>query len=336
LDNTLWPGTLVETDAGRLTIAPRTMELIKALDERGILQSVTSKNDHDAAWAVIERHGLADYFLYPAINWGQKSAGVRQIAERLNIGLDAVAVVDDSPFERAEIEAALPAVRTYAAERMGELLTLDELTVPVTEQSRVRRQSYLVEMRRERAREEQGGDYERFLRSCEMRMRLFVPADGPAAERCLELIARSNQLNLSGRRYSAGEFEALRRTPGVDCVAMRCGDRFGDYGMVGFASVDRRGGVPVVRDFVISCRVAQKRVEHAFFVWLAGRERERGGSMVRAELLISDRNGPLVKAFDDLPFRRVAEQGAAVTLEMSVAEAPMGQDVVAVSDEVPR
>jgi FkbH-like protein len=330
LDNTLWAGTLVETSAESLTIAPETIRLIRELDARGILQSVVSKNDHDAAWAVVERHGLGDYFLYPAINWGRKSASVRQIAERLNIGVDAMALVDDSPFEREEVRAALPGVRTYSEGQMAELLTLAEFDVPVTTQSAARRESYRVEMRRERAREEHGGDYAGFLRSCGMRMRLFVPRDEADVRRCLELVQRSNQLNLSSRRYSAAEFDALLKTPGVLCVAVQCRDRFGEYGVVGFASVDERADVPVVSDLVISCRVAQKRMEHALFAWLAARERARGRSALRVGLVRTDRNGPLVKVFEELPFR----QGGEGMLEASLDALPVTQDVIEVVDEV--
>jgi FkbH-like protein len=336
LDNTLWPGTLVETMPETLTILPKTIDLIRALDDRGILQTVVSKNDHDAAWAVIRRHGLEDYFLFPAINWGRKSASIRQIAQRLNLGLDSVALVDDSAFERAEVQAALPMVRTYDETQIARLLSLGEFDVPVTTQSRARRHSYLIEVQRERAKAEHGGDYLDFLRSCAMAMRVFVPRTDAEVLRCLELVLRSNQLNLSSRRYTAAEFDALRLTPGVLCLALHCRDRFGDYGIVGFASVDERGATPAVSDFVISCRVAQKRVEHALFAWLAARERAGGRDVLRVELVTTARNGPLVSVFDDLPFTRVRESGAAATLEAPTDRLAAPQDIIQVIDEVPR
>ena len=86
---------------------------MRKLDERGILQTIVSKNDHHEAWAMVEKLGLAEYFLYPAIGWGRKSDSLRRIAERLNIGLDTFAFVDDSAFERAEVAEALPMVRVY-------------------------------------------------------------------------------------------------------------------------------------------------------------------------------------------------------------------------------
>jgi FkbH-like protein len=333
LDNTLWPGTLMESAPEKLTIPPATIDLIRQLDQRGILQSIASKNDHEAAWAVIARHGLADYFLFPAINWGQKSAAIRQIAQRLNIGLDSLALVDDSPFERAEVRAALPMVRTYDEGQLAGLLALGEFDVPITSQSKIRRQSYLLEMQRERAREIHTGNYSDFLRACGMKMRIFSPTSDSDQNRCLELIQRSNQLNLSSRRYSAKEFDVLLKTPGVLSLALHCADRFGDYGIVGFASVDENGEVPTAGDFVISCRVAQKQVEHAFFRWLAGREQKRGRSMLRARLVVTQRNGPLVRVFDELPFKRVAENGNGVRLEAEVQSLLPAEDIIEIIDE---
>ena len=73
LDNTMWNGTLIDSSTRDITVKEECVTLIKQLDERGIIQTIVSKNDHDEAWAVLERHGLGGYFIYPAINWGQKS-----------------------------------------------------------------------------------------------------------------------------------------------------------------------------------------------------------------------------------------------------------------------
>jgi FkbH-like protein len=335
LDNTLWEGTLIEDGPAACEPRPAALELIEALDQRGIVQTVVSKNDHAEAWQLVERLGLQDHFLYPAINWGRKSEGLRQIAERLNIGLDTFAVIDDSAFERAEITEALPMVRAYDAERIGELLGLAEFDVPITEMSRRRRQSYLTQVQRERALESHGGDYESFLRGCEMRMRLFEPRTEEERRRCLELVQRTNQLNLSARRHTADDFEALLGTEGVLCVAFDCRDRFGHYGVVGFASVDERGEAARVTDFVMSCRVTQKRVERTFFEWLASRERERGAESLEAELVRTPRNGPLRKVLEELPFAAAENADERVLLRMGLGEIGPPHDVVALDVELP-
>ena len=333
LDNTLWKGILIEDGADRVTIGEETLRCIQALDERGILQTIVSKNDHDEAWRVLERHGLQHYFLYPAINWGPKSANLKEIARRINIGIDTFAFIDDSPFERAEVKSVFPQVRIYSEQEIGMLLTHQEFDVPVTEASRVRRLSYLTQMQRERIQEQYSGDLISFLKDCKMNMRIFRPEGTKEITRCLELVQRSNQLNLSSRRYSEEEFKALLTDDGVLCLALHCSDRFGDYGIVGFASVDEKGEIPLLSDFVISCRVAQKRVEHAFLYWLARRERVCGKSELRAELIKTKKNGPLVGVFRELPFVEAGEGNDRLIFRLPLANPLQSEQIIAIQDQ---
>ena len=96
LDNTLWDGVLLEGDTVRLR--PGAAEALATLDSRGILLSIASKNDPDAALDRLRELGVSDYFIYPQIGWSAKSAGVAAIAQSINVGLDAIAFIDDDPF----------------------------------------------------------------------------------------------------------------------------------------------------------------------------------------------------------------------------------------------
>ena len=336
LDNTLWKGVLVEDGADGLVPSPEALDLVRQLDERGIIQTVISKNNFADAWGVVERLGLQDYFLFPAINWRPKSVNLREVADKLNIGVDTFALIDDSAFERAEVENAFPQVRVYSIEQMPGLLTLDEFDVPVTETAKKRRLSYLTEIKREKEREVFSGDEEAFLRSCQLRLRLFVPREDRHVQRCLELIQRANQLNMSNRRYTASEFAELLSLPGMLSVAMDCGDRFGEYGIVGFASIDETPQNPRIRDMVLSCRVAQRRVEHTFLGWLANREAERGMKTLEADLIPTGRNTPLIQVFDDLHFVPVLEENGHRLMELPLSAPIASQDIIALADEVAR
>lgn len=140
LDNTLWNGTLIETeDPASLKLNPQVTETIKEMDRRGILQSVASKNDFEPAMDILRRLGIADYFLYPQISWRPKSTSMVQIAKSLNIGLDTLALIDDSDFERCQVHSECPQVRTYDAMEISGLTERAEFDVPVTAESRQRR-----------------------------------------------------------------------------------------------------------------------------------------------------------------------------------------------------
>jgi FkbH-like protein len=301
LDNTLWFGVIGDDGPDGVMPNQIALDMVHALDERGIVQSIASKNEYQLAWARVESLGLGDYFLYPAIHWGAKSGSVRAIADELNIGVDSLAFIDDSAFERGEVKASVGEVRVYDVTELETLLERPEFDVPITEASRLRRQSYLAEAQRKQAARVWHDDENSFLRSCELVLRITFPEESEYA-RCLELIQRTNQLNLSTRRFDRAAFEALVSDPSIECFVLRCADRFGDYGLVGFAAFDTSGSVPRLSDFVLSCRVAQKRVEQTFFRWYMRRAQARGADRIQATFVASRRNALLRDALATIPF----------------------------------
>lgn len=208
LDDTVWLGTLVEDDPEALVPRQEVVEIIHALDARGILQSVASKNDPDEALRVLERHGLSDYLLHPQIGWGPKSQSVERIASLLDIGVDTLLFIDDQPFERAEVQAAQPAVRVVDSELLATVLERDDLDVPVTAESGRRRLLYREESHRREALQQAPSDFDDFLRSCDIRLHL-TPPTAATAERIYELGQRTNQLNYSGERLDRSDVDAL-------------------------------------------------------------------------------------------------------------------------------
>ena len=142
LDNTLWDGVLVEDGPTKLRLKPQVAAIIESLDQRGILHSIASKNNAGEALEAVERFKLKDYFLYPQISWQPKSQAIKRIAEQLNIGLDTLLFVDDSPFELEEVKTVCPEVRILNAAHYRTLLGMKECQVPVTAESRERRKMY--------------------------------------------------------------------------------------------------------------------------------------------------------------------------------------------------
>jgi FkbH-like protein len=301
LDNTLWQGVIGDAGAEGVTENPELVKLIHELDARGILQTIVSKNDHDTAWKKIESLGLQEFFLYPAIHWGPKSQSLRSIADRLNINMDTFAVIDDSEFERSEISSALPQVRVFEPTEGLKLLQQDAFDVPVTAESRSRRQMYRTESVRQQIQAGWRGDFEDFLRGCELRLVIRRPGQ-QEQQRCLELLQRSNQFNLSGRRYDNGSFQRLMQSGEHECYSLEVSDRFGTYGIVGFAAFLVTVSGAMLVDFVLSCRVAQKQIEAHFFRWFAARRAAMGEREFRAGYCRTGRNQPLRDVFEELGF----------------------------------
>lgn len=274
LDNTLWDGTLIETeDPEKLQLKLDVLKTIQQLDERGIVQSIASKNDFEVAWAIVKNLGLADYFIYPQIHWNAKSGSMEQIAKSLNIGIDALALIDDSVFEREQVKSVWKQIRTYDAVEVPELLYKPEFDVMVTEESKNRRQMYKAEEKRNQLKLSDNSDTITFLKKCNLKIELFSPKTEDERLRCYELVVRTNQLNMSGMKYTQEEFDAVLAKEDHTNFAFSCEDDFGAYGIVGFGQYKLEENQMVFTEFAMSCRVAGKYVESALFHALLEKEK---------------------------------------------------------------
>jgi FkbH-like protein len=304
LDNTLWDGTLVEDGPERLRIRPRAVEVVKEADRRGILQSIASKNSHDEAMNVLRRAGLDQYFLHPQIVWRPKSDGISRIAKLLNIGIDTLAFVDDQPFERAEVTSVLPQVDVIDAAEIDRILQRPELDVPVTADGARRRLLYREQEVRQAALESAGGDYMEFLKACQLKVGI-KPLDASNLRRVYELAQRTNQLNFSGNRYGEDQLRQMMSSSRFATYVIECSDRFGDYGIVGFAIVDTTA--PRLLDLMFSCRVQGKRVEHAVLGYLIREFHAGGAHEFHANYRRTAKNAPGGQVFHEIGFEVVAE-----------------------------
>ena len=300
LDNTVWDGTLIETDdPKRLNLKTGVLETIQELDRRGIIQSIASKNDMEVAWPVVEDLGIAEYFLYPQIHWNAKSGSIEQIAKSLNIGIDSLALIDDSIFERQQVKSQLPQVRVYDVSELANLMQLPEFSVMVTEESKNRRFMYQAEEKRNTMMSQGKQGTVEFLKKCHLTIQLFAPETEEQIMRCYELVVRTNQLNMSGKKYSVEEFKEVLYRPNHKNFAFSCHDDFGEYGIVGFGQYYIEQEKLVFTEFAMSCRVAGKYVESALFTSLLQIENCKIGKF---EILITKKNSLLRNTLKEIGF----------------------------------
>ena len=312
LDNTLWDGVLLEDTDVRLR--PGVVEAIRTLDERGILHSIASRNDHDAAMAKLRELGLADYFLYPQINWGNKSESVNQVAKALNIGVDTLAFVDDQPFERDEVAFQLPTVQCIDAAEAPAIPTRPEMNPRfVTADSRERRHLYRADAQRKIAEEDHRGSSEEFLASLDM-VFTIDPASERDMQRAEELTVRTNQLNATGYTYSYDELDAFRRSPDHDLLVAGLTDTYGSYGKIGLSLVERGPEVWTIKLLLMSCRVMARGVGSVLLNHLI-RQAHQAGVGLRAEFVPTDRNRTMYVTYKFAGFREVAQRNGVSVLE---------------------
>jgi FkbH-like protein len=332
LDNTLWEGVLVEDGVDKLRLKEGIRSLIQSLDSRGILNSIASKNNPEEALGAIKKFQLEEYFLCPQISWYPKSQGIQAIIKQLNIGADAVLFIDDSKFEREEVKAVCPEVRTLAAEEYRALLDREEFQVPVTSESRERRKLYRVEMDRQKLAKTFEHDYLAFLRQCQIRLTIRPMAEDNL-ERVHELTQRTNQMNFSGNRYDRNVLRTLLTDPYRDTFVLSCEDRFGSYGVIGFSIVDRRE--PRMTDLMFSCRIQSKRVEHAFLAFVIRKYMEETGKDFYADYRKTPRNAPTGQVFADLQMEEVENRDGVVLLRFPMRRTVADDGIIdIVADEV--
>ncbi|WP_410643780.1 HAD-IIIC family phosphatase [Amycolatopsis sp. lyj-346] len=258
LDDTLWDGVVLEGDRPRPF--PAAIEALHALDRRGILHAVAGRGELARATGHLAEHGLAELFCAVEVGWGEKSASIRRIAAELNIGLDTIAFADNDPAERAEVAAALPMVRCYPAERVGEFAGLAEFRPElVTAESRRRRHRYLAERDRTAAERAFPGSPPEFLASLGLTMTVRAAAEADF-DRAHELTLRTHQLNTTGRTLDAAQLRALCESPEHEVLVADVTDRFGAHGTVGLAVLRHDGPDVVLELLLTSCRVLNRGI----------------------------------------------------------------------------
>jgi FkbH-like protein len=287
LDNTLWDGICLE-DA-EVHLRPGITEVLAELQERGLVQSIASKNE-EKALDFVRRFELMKYFVHPQVNWDPKEDNIKKIVQILNIGLDSVAFVDDNPFERESVETMLPEVRTYDALKYRELTELPEFQLNYdTPEARARGRMYVEEAQRKRLEEQHEGRREAFLMSLHM-----VATPWRALEddlgRISELVTRTNQFNSTGIRYSDEEISEFFHAEDMAFYVCSLEDKHGDYGRCGVSLIRREPDAWNIEILLLSCRVAGRGLGTAFLSYLGQLAHESGCRWLRAKYIRTERN----------------------------------------------
>lgn len=312
LDNTLWHGILAEND--EVCLRQKVVHIIRTLDNRGILQSIASKNDYNCAMAKLEELGLKKFFLYPQINWNSKASSIRKIADSINIGIDTIAFVDDQPFELHEVNFTYPEVLCIDAAHLDSILNMPQMNPRfITEDSRNRRIMYLTDIERKLLEESFEGPKESFLVTLDM---VFAISEAKEEDlkRAEELTIRTNQLNTTGYTYSYEELNQFRLSISHKLLIASLTDKFGPYGKIGLALIETRPDIWIIKLLVMSCRVMTRGVGTVFINYIRKKAKRRGVRL-QAEMIPSDRNRMMYITYKFSSFKEIEQNDNFVILE---------------------
>jgi FkbH-like protein len=291
-DNTLWGGVIGEDGIGGIELGSAFpgsgyqgfQQSLRSLKDRGVLLAVASKNNPQEVDDVFGQHDdmvlRAEDIAAWRVNWNPKSQSLREIAAELNIGVDALVMIDDSDYELAEIANALPEVRRLQVpEEVGLLPDLIATSGLFRNMSLSAEDLSRTDMiRQESARQQAAGamSREEFLTSLELVID-YIEVGEEHVGRVAQLTNKTNQFNLTTIRRTEPEIRALVASDDHLVRAIRVADKFGDYGLVGVAILATAGAEWQIDTLLMSCRVLSRGIETAFIARLVD-EARRGGA----------------------------------------------------------
>ncbi|MBU7586538.1 MAG: HAD-IIIC family phosphatase [Nostoc sp. TH1S01] len=312
LDNTLWDGVLLEDE--KVSLRKDIVDIIKTLDNRGILQSIASKNDYATAIAKLEEYGLKEYFLYPKINWNSKASSLKEIAKLLNIGLDAIAFVDDQLFELEEVQFSVPEILCINADEIGNILDMPVMNPRfITEDSRIRRLMYLSDIERQNAEKDFVGTTEEFLATLNMNFTISL-AQEEDLQRAEELTLRTNQLNTTGYTYSYNELNNFRTSENHKLLIASLEDKYGSYGKIGLVLIECQADVWKIKLLLMSCRVMSRGVGTVMLNYVMSLAKTNN-VLLLAEFVSNNRNRMMYISYKFAGFKEIANNDGLIVME---------------------
>jgi FkbH-like protein len=321
LDNTLWGGIVGEEGATGITIGEghegeayaSFQEYLKALAQRGVILAVASKNDAEAAQEPFRtnaemRLALEDFAVFIA-DWRPKSEQLNEIATTLGLGLDALAFIDDNPAECAQVDAALPEVRTLCldvppSERVRVLASRLRFELSSLSSDDLRRGRSYAGRAQAAALQASSTTLEDFWRSLEMHASVRE-LDESSLDRAAQLTQKTNQFNLTLNRRTREEVQRLDAASRTICLTLELSDRFARHGLIGLvfaAPAQDDPGTAVIDTLLLSCRVIGRTAEVHLLSHLARRAAAQGYARLRGTYAPGPRNALVADLYPNLGF----------------------------------
>ena len=309
LDNTLWGGILGESGKNGIHLGPTPegkpylefQQYLLALFNRGVILTINSKNNSDEALEVIRTHPhmvlRENHFAAIRINWNDKIANMRALAEEINIGIDSFVFIDDDSFNKDMVRKFLPEVEVVDMPKdhslylktIMELTSFDNLTL--TKEDFNKGKMYSQERQR-RKLSENITDLSSYFKMLDMKLYLYESNDSNIA-RIAQLTQKTNQFNMTTKRYSDEAILKIIQNKSHRVFSIKLIDKFGDYGLTGVAILDISSkDIWKIDTFLLSCRIIGRNIEQAILAYIIQEAKKEGVNYVIGEFIPSEKNHP--------------------------------------------
>jgi len=320
LDNTLWGGIVGEDGFEGIKLGDSPVgraytefqHNLLALNQRGILLAINSKNNFDDAMQIIKDHPnmvlKEDNFVCIRINWNDKVVNMKEISDELNIGLDSMVFFDDDPVNREYVKSNLPEIQTVDISDPSNSSKIlksinDFQMLKITDEDMTRNKMYL-EQRKRTDLKTQVGDLQDFLKQLNISVKI-KNADSFTIPRISQLTIKTNQFNLTTRRYQEEDIRKFSQDKDkiVECAQVE--DKFGDNGITGVYIINKDNKQEWTIDtFLLSCRIIGRGVEDGMLHQIIEKARKEGVSKIRGEYIKTKKNKPAENFFPTFGFKK--------------------------------
>ena len=323
LDNTLWGNIVGEDGFEGIKIGPypegrsfiEFQKVIKSLSENGIILAINSKNNQKDAMKVINEHPYMilrkNDFSCIKINWNDKISNMKEIAKELNIGLDSIVFFDDDPVNRELIKMSIPEINTIELPKDPSnyaqiLRNLNDFNVlKITQDDTKRRIMYEQEQNRQKL-ESSTENLNEYLKKLNIKIKIKLD-DKFSIARISQLILKTNQFNLTTKRYQEEEIKEFvdDQTIIVGCAEVE--DKFGESGITNVFIIKKNSKEWVIDTFLLSCRIMGRGIEEAILGKILEIAKDKGIERIKANFILTEKNQPTKNFLKNYGFEKDGE-----------------------------
>ncbi|WP_051330956.1 HAD-IIIC family phosphatase [Aneurinibacillus terranovensis] len=336
LDNTLWGGIIGEDGLEGIKLggsfpgnAFRDFQFyLLKLHQTGVILAICSKNNLDDALEPIRHHPnmvlREKHFANIKANWNNKALNIKSIAEELNIGLESLVFIDDNPVEINLVKQVLPMVKCVQLPKDPALYVekLKEVSwlfnkLSITEEDKERGKMY-AEQRLRKEMEQSVNSVEEFLYGLDLQLE-FVTVNEYNIARIAQLTQRTNQFNVTTKRYTVSDIDSYLNNSDYLVLAVRVQDKFGDYGIVGVVNI-RKTEIWRIDTFLLSCRVLGRGIEKAMLNQLIKLAQEDHVETIEGVYVKTSKNAPCESLYKDNNFSLVNNDEKVFVYQLEVTK----------------
>ncbi|WP_088187748.1 HAD-IIIC family phosphatase [Desulfosporosinus sp. FKA] len=334
LDNTLWGGVLGEDGMEGIRLGPTPagrpywefQKFLLSLYQRGIILAINSKNNVAEVMNVLAQHPhmvlRKEHFAAERINWLDKAENLRSLAAELNIGLDSIVFIDDDPLNREIVKGSLPDVMVvdFPEDSALYVSSLQQLTIwnvlQVTTEDQQKGKMYAAQRRRQEMLQS-SRSVEEYLRGLDMKAAIF-PANDFTIPRISQMTLKTNQFNLTTRRYTEEQIHELAASNQYLIAAVQVSDKFGDNGITGLVMAEMGAKRWRIDNFLLSCRIIGRKIEDVLLAYVLEQARQAGVTVIAGEFIPTAKNIPAQDFYSAHAFRYIGDDGQRQIWELEV------------------